>query len=108
ELEKIIDEMPLPEFVKRMFSSGAGTQQAEFREAEVKRESRQGTELIVVEMPGVEREEDVEISRRQNVLEVAGRAGSVIYFAQVPLDESSTVVGSSLRDGRLIVEVRRG
>ncbi len=106
DLERIIDEMPLPEFVKRMFTSSGGTQ-AEFREAEVRREVREDGEVIVVEMPGVEREEDVEVSKRQNVLEVAGRAGRVVYFAQVPLDEGSMVVGSSLREGRLTVEVRR-
>ncbi len=106
DLERIIDEMPLPEFVKRMFSSGDA--HVEFREAEVKREARDGGEVIEVKMPGVEDEDSVEVARRQNVLEVAGKAGKVVYFAQVPIDENETVVGSSLSSGRLTIELRRG
>lgn len=107
DLEKILRDMPLPEFVKQMFSSGE-SYQAEFKEARVERKEHERGELILVEMPGIASIDDVEVTKKQNTLEIAGRAGRVVYFAQVPLEEGATVVETTLSNGVLRVVVERG
>ncbi|WP_457556294.1 hypothetical protein [Candidatus Pyrohabitans sp.] len=106
DLEKILGEMPIPEFVKQMFSTG-DRYEAEFKEARVEKRSSGRREVILVEMPGIERLEDVEIAKKHSSLEVAGRAGRVVYFAQVPLEENTTVVDTSLENGVLRILVER-
>ncbi len=105
DLKKILSEIPLPEFVKEMFSSGE-SYAAEFKEARVERRKRAGREVIEVEMPGIASIDDIEVAKKLGSLEIAGRAGGVVYFAQVPLEENSTVVETSLNNGvlRIVVE----
>ncbi len=106
DLKKILNEIPLPDFVKEMFSSGE-SYEAEFKEARVERRQYARGEVILVEMPGIASIDDVEVVKKQSNLEIAGKAGRVVYFAQVPLEENSTVVETSLSDGVLRVVVDR-
>jgi len=106
DLEKILREMPIPEFVKQMFSTGE-SYQAEFKEARVRRQPHERGEVILVEMPGIAGMEDIEVTKKHSSLEIAGRAGRRVYFAQVPLEGDATVVETSFSNGVLTIVVER-
>lgn len=105
EFQKIMENSPLPAFLKDMMRKH--NYSLEFREAEARIREDPGGKEISVSMPGVEKMEDVEINKRDNSLEIAGKSSRTVYFTQVSLDRGDTIVGADLDRGVLRVTVKK-
>jgi hypothetical protein len=104
EFEEIIKNAPIPSFVKEMMGSKR-EEGTEFKEAKVEVQKMRGSKEFLIKMPKVKSLQDVEINKRNNVLEVAGRGDKTIYFAQASLEEGDVVFNTEFADGILRVEV---
>jgi len=102
DLKDILRDLPIPDFVKENLEVEED-KSLEFVEAEVERVHREREEIIV-NMPGVEDIDDVEIVRREGSLEITGRGSHKIYFAQVDLGEEM-VRESRVEGGKLKITV---
>jgi NMD protein affecting ribosome stability and mRNA decay len=103
DFEEFIKNAPVPSFVKKMMRR---EQSVEFKEAEVSVSEYNRRKEISIRMPGLKSLDDVEIKKNADILEVAGKAGKTIYFAQVPL-EGGVVVNTRLVDGNVKVDIER-
>jgi hypothetical protein len=103
DFEEFIKNAPVPSFVKEMMRR---EQTVEFKEAEVSVSEDNRRKEISIHMPGLKSLDDVEIKKNADILEVAGKAGKTIYFAQVPL-EGGVVVNTRLVDGNVKVDIER-
>jgi HSP20 family molecular chaperone IbpA len=63
--------------------------------------------IISVKLPGVESEDDIEIKRLEESLEIKAFAGDKAYFTLIPLPGTASIVKKEFKNGVLRVEVEK-
>jgi len=67
-----------------------------------------GNKLIIsVKLPGVKSEDDIEIKRLEESLEIKAFAGDKAYFTLIPLPANATIVKREFKNGVLKIEVEK-
>jgi HSP20 family molecular chaperone IbpA len=75
-------------------------------EPETKKIVKGGKTIIKLELPGVKSEEDIEVKRLEQSIEVKAFAGDKAYFKLIPIPESATI-NKTFKDGVLEIEIER-
>jgi hypothetical protein len=104
EFQKILENSPLPSFLKEMMRKHNYTM--EFREVKARVKVRNGDKEVYISMPGVNTIDDVEINKRGENLEIAGKTSKTVYFTQVPLSPGDLILGADLSGGTLRVTIK--
>ncbi len=104
EFQKIMENSPLPSFLKEMMRRHNYTM--EFREVEARVREKKGEKEVYVSMPGVRTIDDVEINKREDNLEIAGKTAKTVYFTQVSLSPGDLVLGADLSGDVLKVTIK--
>ncbi len=111
ELEKVMKGVPLPPFVREVIQKsvpkGDPEKGLEFKETEHEIVNVPRGKDILVQMPGVESKDNIEIKRRENRLEIMGKGRDTIYFTEVDLERDLVVVAFNLLRGLLRIEARK-
>lgn len=63
--------------------------------------------LIKVEVPGVKREEDVELNKLEQSLEIRAHAKDKTYFKLVPIPQNSSISEKELKEGVLKIRLKK-
>jgi len=67
---------------------------------------REGNRTIIeIKLPDVEREEDINVKKLEQSIEIRARAKDKLYFKLLPI--SGEIVGKSFKDGVLKIEIER-
>ncbi len=74
-------------------------------EPETKVEFENGTKVIKIEIPGVEKNEDVDIKTLPNSIEVKAYTGEKAYFKVIPLPPNYKLISRKFEPGRLVLYV---
>ncbi|MEM5772642.1 MAG: zinc ribbon domain-containing protein [Candidatus Aenigmatarchaeota archaeon] len=64
-------------------------------------------QIISIKLPGVESEEDIEIKKLEQSLEVKAFAGEKAYFTLLPIPKGSSILEKKFKDGVLNIEIKR-
>ncbi|MEM5799205.1 MAG: hypothetical protein QXZ43_00860 [Candidatus Aenigmatarchaeota archaeon] len=75
-------------------------------EPETKKIVEKGKTIIKIELPGVKSEDDIEIKRFEQSIEVKAFAGDKAYFKLIPIPENATI-NKKFKDGILEIEIER-
>jgi HSP20 family molecular chaperone IbpA len=68
--------------------------------------SREGNKTIIeINLPDVENEEDIQVKKLEQSIEIRARAKDKLYFKLLPL--TGEIVGKSFKDGVLKIEIER-
>jgi HSP20 family molecular chaperone IbpA len=68
--------------------------------------SREGNKTIIeIKLPDVEKEEDINVKKLEQSIEIRARAKDKLYFKLLPL--TGEIVGKSFKDGVLKIEIER-
>jgi hypothetical protein len=68
--------------------------------------SREGSRTIIeIKLPDVEREEDINVKKLEQSIEIRARAKDKLYFKLLPI--TGEIVGKSFKDGVLKIEIER-
>ncbi len=62
--------------------------------------------IITIELPDVKSEEDIEIKRLEQSIEIKAFAGDKAYFKLIPIPENATI-NKKFKDGILEIEIER-
>jgi HSP20 family molecular chaperone IbpA len=76
-------------------------------EPEAKVEKIGTKEIINIKLPGIKNEEDIEIKKLEQSIEVKAFAGDKAYFKLIPTAPNASVVRKEFKDGILKIEVER-
>jgi len=64
-------------------------------------------QVILIKLPGVKSESDIEIKKLEQSLEVKAFAGEKAYFTLLPIPKGSSIVDKKFKDGVLNIEIKR-
>jgi HSP20 family molecular chaperone IbpA len=68
--------------------------------------SREGNKTIIeIKLPDVEKEEDINVKKLEQSIEIRARAKDRLYFKLLPI--TGEIVGKSFKDGVLRIEIER-
>ena len=68
--------------------------------------SREGNKTIIeIKLPDVEKEEDINVKKLEQSIEIRARAKDKLYFKLLPI--TGEIVGKSFKDGVLKIEIER-
>lgn len=70
-------------------------------EANVKTEEKDGKIIITVDLPDVKSEEDIEIKKLEQSIEIKAFAGDKAYFNLVPIPPNTHIAKTEFKNGRL-------
>jgi HSP20 family molecular chaperone IbpA len=76
-------------------------------EAETEVKTLGNKQIISVKLPDVESEDDIEIKRLEQSIEIKAFAGDKAYFTLVPLPASAAIVKKEFKNGVLRIEVEK-
>jgi HSP20 family molecular chaperone IbpA len=75
-------------------------------EPEAKKTVKGGKMIIKLELPGVKSEDDIEIKKLEQSIEVKAFADDKAYFKLIPIPENATI-NKTFKDGVLEIEIER-
>jgi hypothetical protein len=111
DLEKVMKGVPLPPFVRDVIQKsvpeGDRDKGREVKETEHEILTVPRGKDILVQIPGVESKDNVEIKRREDRLEITGKGQGTIYFTEVDLEKDLVVVAFNILRGVLRIEARK-
>jgi HSP20 family molecular chaperone IbpA len=76
-------------------------------EAETEVKTLGNKQIISVKLPDVESEDDIEIKRLEQSMEIKAFAGDKAYFTLVPLPANAAIVKKEFKNGVLRIEVEK-
>jgi len=76
-------------------------------EAETEVKTLGSKQIISVKLPDVESEDDIEIKRLEQSMEIKAFAGDKAYFTLVPLPANAAIVKKEFKNGVLRIEVEK-
>lgn len=74
-------------------------------EPETKKIVQHGKTILKIELPGVKSEDDIEIKRLEQSIEIKAFAGDKAYFKLIPIPENASI-SKRFKDGILEIEIQ--
>jgi len=75
-------------------------------EPEAKKIVEKGKTIIKIDLPGVKSEDDIEVKRLEQSIEIKAFAGDKAYFKLIPIPENAKI-NKKFKDGVLEIEIER-